>query len=33
MSRARNKSELSATLPAPWAEDLLPRIREGVATA
>jgi len=26
-----NKSELFASLPAPWAEDLLPRIREGVA--
>ncbi len=26
-----NKSALFATLPAPWAEDLLPRIREGVA--
>ena len=26
-----NKSELFASLPAPWPEDLLPRIREGVA--
>ena len=26
-----NKSELFASLPAPWAEDLLPRIREAVA--
>jgi uncharacterized protein YgbK (DUF1537 family) len=26
-----NKSELFASLPAPWPEDLLPRIRDGVA--
>ena len=31
MSGGVHKAELFGLLPAPWSEDLLPRIREGVA--